>query len=144
MEGMRRRNEFANDIVQLRKIGLKNDWSGPYEKSVSSSIIWENKVILVTDIHLRIVFATKNIFDMNGYRPEEVMGKNPRIFQGPLTEHEEKKRISIALANQLNFESTLSNYRKDGTIYKCHVQGYPLFTPKQKLVNLIAFERQVR
>ena len=140
LEGMERRMEFAKDIAALKKLMKAKDWHPFLNWSPDTSLIWENKTILVTGTDLKIELATKNIYQMNGYQPAEVIGRSPRMFQGKDTSLEMRKEIKIAIENQLPFQSSIINYRKDRSLYTCNIEAYPVFNSQQKLVNFIAFE----
>ncbi|WP_222940961.1 PAS domain-containing protein [Flavobacterium macrobrachii] len=126
------------DVANLNEIAKKNDWNinWNFQQELSN-----DTVIVVTDNHLKIVFASKNIEEMNGYKPNEVIGKNPKMFQGKLTNSDTSKEISIAIKEQRSFNKTIINYCKDGSLYKCHIKGYPIFDKTGKLKNFIAFEK---
>ena len=80
---------------------------------------------------------------MSQYRPEEIVGKNPKMFQGDLTSNSTLKIVSKAVRAKNPFEVTVVNYRKDGTTYNCKIQGEPVFDHNGKVVNFIAFEKEV-
>ena len=140
MEGTARRKEFAEDITALQNLMTVNCWHSMLERSVDNCIVWENKVIVVTNPALQIVWATKNIYEMNGYKPYEVIGKHPKMFQGEATTIESRAKIKSAINRQSPFECNILNYRKDGAVYNCHIEGYPGFNKQGKLINFIALE----
>jgi PAS domain S-box-containing protein len=140
MEGNARRKEFAEDITALQNLMTANCWRSIPQRSVDNCIVWENKVIVVTNPALQIVWATKNMYEMNGYKPNEVIGKHPKMFQGEATTIESRAKIKSAINSQSSFECNILNYRKDGTIYNCHIEGYPIFNKQGTLINYIAFE----
>lgn len=139
LEGLQRRILLSKDIELMQKIIRKNQW---HDLPVSpiNTLIWENKVIIITDSKLNIISATENIVAMNGYSQDEVIGKSPKLFQGDKTEASARKLIKMAVNNEHKFESIITNYKKDGTIYKCHIEGYPVFNKQGNLVNFIALE----
>ncbi|MEM8998719.1 MAG: PAS domain-containing protein [Bacteroidota bacterium] len=130
-----------NDISRLIDLSKENNWKHP--SAFKDEILDKNHVIVVTDLHLNIVHATHNIYDMNGYRPEEILGKQPKIFQGKDTCQRTIKSIANAIKNEVPFETIILNYRKDGTPYKCWIKGTPIRDEQNKLVNFIAYEREV-
>lgn len=139
-EGLNRRLEFAKDMTNLQHIIKKNDWNLLSERSLDNSIVWENKAMLVTNLDLKIVLATKNIIEMGGYRPLELIGKSPRMFQGKATTEQSRNIIRQAVEKHIPFITDIVNYRKDGSIYNCHIEGYPIFNKKGHLVNFVALE----
>lgn len=129
------RNDLS-DAYNLNNISLSNRWKGNW----NFSEVLQEKVIVVTDIALNIVFASHNILEMTGYLPEEVIGKNPKIFQGEATSQEALDDIRIAIKERKPFKKTLLNYKKNGDAYLCQIEAYPIFNSKKQLTNFIAFE----
>ncbi len=130
-----------NDVTTLQQISKQQSWEKSF--SFNEEILQKEHIIVVTDTNLRIVHATKNIYDMNGYRPEEIKGLQPKIFQGPKTCAETASKIAIAVQNHQPFEAVILNYRKDGSHYNCWIKGGPVRNTTGEVVNFIAFEREV-
>ena len=64
----------------------------------------------------RIVWASRGYERMTGYTPEEMVGRTPRLFQGPLTDRAVLSRVRTALeAGEALSDVRAINYRKDGT-----------------------------
>ena len=64
----------------------------------------------------RIVWASKGYERMTGYRSAELIGRTPRVFQGPQTDRRVLDRIRTALeAKEALRDIRTVNYRKDGT-----------------------------
>ncbi|MEK6152998.1 PAS domain-containing protein [Flavobacteriaceae bacterium 3-367] len=131
----------AKDICGLNRLAQDNQWS--YTGKFDRALTEKEHVIVVTDVELNIVYATHNISKMNGYPQAEIMGKKPKMFQGKDTCKDTARYISKAVRNKLPFEATLLNYRKNGEPYNCWIKGEPIFDGKGKLVNFIAYEREV-
>ncbi len=129
------------DVQLLTDLADKNNWT--HVLDLNNDLINKEQVIVVTDAELNIVHATKNIHAMNGYMPDEIIGKKPKMFQGVGTSKETTAYISKAVKNKSSFEATILNYRKDGTPYNCYIKGSPVFNEKGKLINFIAYEREV-
>ena len=139
MQGYHTRMEYADDLKMLKKFRMEKSIVMP-DVALDNTLLWENKVIVITDCNLRIIHATQNIFDMSGYKPQEVIGKKPDIFQGEKTTSEERNVIRIAVDAQKPFDTIITNYKKDGTMYKCHIEAYPVFNRRGECVNFIAVE----
>ena len=140
MEGTSRRTEFNKDITALQNLMKVHNWHLIMERTIDNCIVWENKTILVTNPALQIILATKNIYQMNGYKPEEVIGKHPKMFQGEETSITSREIIKVAIDKQLPFDCNIINYRKDRTLYTCHIECYPIINKKGQLVNYLALE----
>ncbi len=132
---------FYSDLVAFDALAADNKWAS--SRDIAKALLEKEQIVVVTDIHQNIVRASHNIFGMNGYSQEEIIGLKPKIFQGPDTCRKTTSYISRAISNRESFEATLLNYRKDGSPYKCWIKGEPVFDTKGKVVNFIAFEREV-
>jgi len=79
LEGFHRRLYLADDLKMMQKIMNGRGWHQPLI-SVENILVWENKVIVITDSKLKIIHSTKNMLAMNGYSQNEVTGKSPKMF----------------------------------------------------------------
>ncbi|HDZ14197.1 hypothetical protein LCGC14_0951380 [marine sediment metagenome] len=129
------------DVESLRRLSEDNKWS--YSLKFKEALIRKEQVLLITDTQLTIVHATHNIEVMNGYSPNEVIGKSPKMFQGTQTDKITTTNIGKAVQAQEPFEAVITNYRKDGSTYNCWIKGEPIFDTNGQLVNFIAYEKEV-
>jgi PAS domain S-box-containing protein len=135
-------NELKANFADLKKV---NDISSQFSWNDEGLEIKErikDEVVVITDLNLKIVFASKGIKKMTGYKESEVLGKTPKMFQGPATCETALKEIREAIKLQIPFEKTIQNYKKDGKTYKCKIKGIPVFNLKGQLSHFIAFERE--
>lgn len=130
-----------NDVVKFKRLAEANSWSSTI--SFKNEILDKCHIIVVTDASLNIVHASQNIHKMNGYTVEEIIGKKPKMFQGELTCKETAAKIGKAVKSKTPFETTILNYRKDGSTYNCWIKGAPIKDNKGNVVNFIAFEKEV-
>lgn len=129
------------DVQNLSSLSKEGKWKTVFP--FQQEIIDKNHTVVVTDADVNIVYATQNMYFMNGYKPDEIIGKKPKIFQGEDTCQETTKLISKAIRNRTPFEVVLVNYKKNGAPYQCEIKGAPIWDKDGKLVNFIAFEKEV-
>lgn len=127
------------DLKKVDKISNRFKWNDE-NLEIKNRIL--DEVILVTDANLKIVFASNGIKKMTGYTESEIIGKTPKMFQGPKTSEIVLNEIRTAIELQIPFEKTLDNYKKDGKIYKCKINSVPIFNLKGELSHFIAFESE--
>lgn len=130
-------SEALRDLNSLLQFASLHRWIIDEEVK---ALLSPRTVIVVTDPDIKIVFATQNIIDMNGFTAEEVIGRSPKSFQGKETDPAVNIRIRQAIDEKTPFEETLVNYLKDGTTYACHIKGFPVFDTEGNLAHFIAFE----
>lgn len=139
LQNLSQAKKFQEDLTYLKKLTTK--------AKIESDIIneyAENKfVVVVTDLDLNIEYATYNMVDMTGYRPEEVIGKTPKIFQGPKTDSEISKAIRRKVEAREKFEYTIVNYKKDNSVYDCCIKGFPVYDRLGNVIKFIALEEEV-
>ena len=128
---------FKNDLDALSKISKKWDFENIYQRE----LINNKSVIVVTDVDLKIVYATANIKGMSGYEADEVIGNSPKMFQGKDTNDKVLSVIREAIDQHKPFEVSILNYKKDNSTYICDIKGFPVHDKKGKLINYIAFEK---
>ena len=118
---------------------IQVNWS---EKINYSKLKKNNPVaVLVTDANLKIVFASSNIIDMNGYDYKEIIGNSPKMFQGSETSLTTTMKIRKAIGNREPFHAIVLNYKKNGETYFCEIEAYPKFNTNGTFLNYIAFEK---
>nr|WP_294786607.1 PAS domain-containing protein [uncultured Flavobacterium sp.] len=130
---------LSEDLEKVNEISNQFTWD---EKKLNIRERIKEEVVVITDLNLKIVFASSGIKKMTGYKQEEVLGNTPRMFQGPATSKKDLKEISEAVKNKISFEKTLENYRKNGNTYKCKIEGSPIYNLNGEVSHFIAFEKQ--
>ncbi|MGB5720263.1 MAG: PAS domain-containing protein [Woeseiaceae bacterium] len=99
--------------------------------------------ILITDATARtkILYANKAFKSLTGYSPADVLGKTPKILQGPATDKKVIARLAETLSAGGRFEGKAINYRKDGTPFLMHWRVVPVKLGKNTKVWL-AIQRE--
>ena len=91
----------------------------------------------------RIVYVNKAFTQMTGYTAADVIGKSPRILQGPKSDKVELKRLGEAIRNWEPCEITTINYKKSGEAFWVNLSVKPVADEKGWFTHLIAIERDV-
>lgn len=139
MASHNRRLLQMESLQEVKTFARQQQWR--IDWNLEQLVVGEQRVVLVTDTAQVIQFATPNLITMNGYSPEEVIGRQPKMFQGKDTEPEVKEQIREAIIRRIPFKGSILNYRKDGTPYQCFVEEYPVWNRSGELVHFVAFEK---
>jgi two-component system cell cycle sensor histidine kinase/response regulator CckA len=104
--------------------------------------------VMITDAELnlpgpKIIFVNSAFTRMTGYNEDEVIGKTPRIFQGPRTDRKVMDRLRQDLEHGKVFEGETVNYRKDGSEFDLEWQIAPLRETRGKITHFVAIQRDV-
>ena len=99
--------------------------------------------VLITDASAegKIIYVNKSFKNLTGYDPTEIIGKTPRILQGPGTNPKVIARLSDALTSGKKFEGKAINYKKDGTPFIMYWRVLPIKLGK-KIVAWVAIQRE--
>ena len=88
---------------------------------LQSVVVNTNDAVLITDAEPidepgpRIIYVNEAFTRTTGYTLEEVIGKTPRILQGPKTNRQALAKVRRALATWQPVTVETINYRKDGS-----------------------------
>jgi diguanylate cyclase (GGDEF)-like protein/PAS domain S-box-containing protein len=90
-----------------------------------------------------IVYANPAFCRMTGYSEDELIGRTPRILQGPRTGRALLDRLREALAHGQPFSARTVNYRKDGTPYDVEWSISPVRGPGGRVTHYVSVQRDV-
>ena len=91
----------------------------------------------------RIEYVNAAFTRITAYGAEEVLGKSPRMFQGPGTDRVTLDRLRTALEQGKSFFGTAVNYRKDGTEYVNEWLINPSRNAEGRIVRWVSAQRDV-
>ncbi len=106
-------------------------------------------IVLITDAEPiddpgpRIVYVNDAFERRTGYRREEVLGKTPRILQGPGTQRDALDRIRAALTEWKPVREELINYTKSGEEFWLELDIVPVSDSDGIFTHWIAIERDI-
>lgn len=89
------------------------------------------------------VFVNEAFERRTGYKPEEVIGKTPRILQGPKTDRAELDRIRRALQKWEPVRAQLINYTKSGEEFWLELDIVPIPNESGWFTHWVAVERDI-
>ncbi len=104
----------------------------------------ESVIIITADVDLpgpEIVFVNPAFTQVTGYTSEEVLGKTPRILQGPKTDRTIMDDVRARLTKGEEFEGEVVNYRKDGSEFILAWNISPIRDEDGRITHFIGFQR---
>lgn len=105
-------------------------------------------VVVVTDCQLdppgpRIVYVNAAITRLCGYQPHELLGRSPRLLQGPDTDPGTLRRIHDALHRREAVEAELLNYTREGRPYWVAMHITPVLDKHGVCTHFVGIERDI-
>ena len=127
------------EVERLSKFQHKFNWDFQIEETLFKN---EYKAIVVTDKNQNIVWVNEGFKDMTGYSLSFVKNKNPKLLQGEKTSKEALKKLKEELSKESICETSMVNYRKDGSEYMCDIKIYPIHNVNNKVEHYLALENE--
>ena len=114
---------------------------------LQSVVINTNDAVIITEAEPidsggpRILYANQAFTAVTGYQPYEVVGKTPRILQGPKTNRTELDKVRTALSQWESITVEVINYRKDGSEFWNEFSLVPVADQNGLYTHWIAVQR---
>jgi diguanylate cyclase (GGDEF)-like protein/PAS domain S-box-containing protein len=104
--------------------------------------------IIITDTNLispgpSIVYVNPAFERLSGYSSKDVIGKNPRMLQGPKTDPEARERMRAALQAERAVLEHIVNYDPKGNPYWVEINIEPMLNEAGELTNFVATQRDI-
>lgn len=104
-----------------------------------------NAVVITTGDVANPLFVYVNaaFCEMTGYSQDDILGKNPKILQGPLTDFKEITRLKACLNAGEHFHGSAVNYRKDRSAYHVEWNISPIFDEAGEINYFVSFQKDI-
>jgi len=146
--------EFADDGSPVRLSGTVLDITERKAqenrlKVLSEAVQQAKEAVLITEAAPldapgpEIVYVNEACEAMTGYSEAEVLGKTPRIVQGPETERAVLDSLRTALEAGEEWEGETVNYRKDGDSYRVQWNVSPVRGEDGEIEYWVSVQRDV-
>lgn len=116
---------------------------------LESVVVHCDEVVIITELDPlaepgpRILYVNPAFTRVTGYTPGEVIGRSPRLLQGPATDRGELDRIRARLSRHEPVQAELINYGKDGTEYWIEINIVPVHNEAGQPLHAIAIQRDI-
>lgn len=134
------------DITEEQKLKKQKSELTEMNKLLADVLDHTGIGITITDPHQEdnpIIYHNKGFENLTGYGPDEILGKNCRFLQGPLTSKDTKRVIREKVANQEEVKVEILNYRKDQTTFWNEVCINPVLTEQGEVSHFIGIQMDV-
>lgn len=92
---------------------------------------------------LRILYVNEAFTQMTGYSLQEVLGKSPRLLQGPKTDIKTINQIRAALIAKQPVQVELINYHKNGSELWVEMSITPVVDVQGEYSHFVAIQRNI-
>lgn len=147
--------KYSKDEDSFEK--LKNEFEKIYKEKetakqnlslLESAIRSDYDSIIITELTLeepgpKIVYVNDGFTKMTGYSREEVIGKTPRILQGPKTDRAVLDKLKERLKEGQAFFGHTVNYKKDGTEFINQWDIHPLTNSEGEITHWVSYQHDI-
>lgn len=127
---------YTNDITERKLMEKELKKLSLVAKKTSNSVI-------ITDINRNIIWANEGFTKTTGYNLEEVIGKNPSMFQFEETDIQTIMSVKESLKKEIPIRFEILNKGKYDHIYWLDVEIQPLFDTKNNLTGFMGMQTDI-
>lgn len=146
--------EFGDDGAPVRFAGTVLDVTDRKQRErelrvLSEAVAQARESIVITEAEPidepgpRIRYVNAAFETMTGYSADEIVGKTPRVLQGPETSREALDSIRSALERGEGWRGETVNYEKDGTPYMVEWNVAPVRGAEGTIEHWVSVQRDV-
>ena len=114
---------------------------------LEETVVNAHDAVVITKADLtngpEIIYVNRAFTRLTGYEEHEVLGKTPRMLQGPNTDRDVLDRLKRNLSNGRPFKGELLNYTKDGDPYWLEISIVPIKDETGTVTHFTAIERNI-
>lgn len=136
----------TEDLAVYFRDVTENMRTAHHRRLLDMAITNLGEIILITEMTgdgPRTIYVNDAITRMTGYTPEEVVGRNPKMFQGPDSEGPGLERLRAAIAAQRDEKVRLLNYTRSGTPFWVELTLSPVWDDAGRCTHFIAVQRDI-
>ncbi|MGM0766639.1 MAG: sensor domain-containing diguanylate cyclase [Pseudomonadota bacterium] len=99
--------------------------------------------VVITDWEANILYANPAFCNMTGYKLTELIGQNPKMLQGPLTDMSVIEKLRTDLEKKGSFFGSTINYRKSGQPYLVEWTITPVSNDSGEVRHFISIQKDI-
>ncbi len=124
------------DITKVRHVEeTLNNLSQAVEQSPVS--------IVITDVKGDIEYGNPTVFKLTGYKPEELLGQNPRIFKSGETTTAEYRNLWETIRSGHEWKGAFHNKKKNGELYWESASISPVKNANGEIIHFLAIKEDI-
>ena len=131
----------SRDVTETRRLQQK-------VQLLATAIEEVEMAVLITGPNLdvpgpEICYVNEAMTEMTGYREAELLGRTPRLLQGPQTDRELLSELKACLARGEAFVGETVNYRKDETPYHVRWRITPILDEAGEITHFVSVQQDI-
>lgn len=112
-------------------------------KKLSTAIDSSIVAVVITDKDANIEYVNKKFTDITGYSSDEVLGRNPRIWQSASQTKEKYETLWKTILSGDTWTGEFENVKKDGTKYYEKAIISPVFDNHNQITHFVSIKEDI-
>ncbi len=138
-----KKKELVETFLSQSSLILQRKFFEEKNKDLANIVTQSDEAIIQTNLNLEIIYMNPKAEQLFGYQLEEVINKNPEIFNAEKTAPEIQKHIHKTVSQGRTFSGVIRNKRKDGSIFWCQMKISALFNEHGTMYGYMSSQRDV-
>ncbi|MBI4788338.1 MAG: PAS domain S-box protein [Chloroflexi bacterium] len=132
----------------LRSLGMVQDITEREQteeklRQLSLAVDQSPASVVMTDLAGNIEYINPKFSQLTGYRPEEVIGKNPRALKSGLTPRETYAQLWRTIRAGREWHGEFINRKKNGELYHEDARISPIVNPEGRITHYLAVKEDI-
>ena len=118
----------------------------PGKALLENIFLQSSNVIAITNAdvdNLKFEYVNPAFLEMTGYSLTEVIGKSPKMLQGPKTKRDMTRKLKESCKKGEPFRGDNINYKKDGSVYAVGWTVTPIKDDLGKIINFLSIQKDI-
>lgn len=112
-------------------------------RKLSGAIEQSPVSVIITDLEGKIEYVNEAVIKLTGYSPEELIGKNPRIFSSGEKPEEVYKSLWETISSGNEWNGEFHNKKKTGELYWESASISPILDEKEEMTHYLAVKEDI-
>lgn len=112
-------------------------------RKLSQSVEQSPTIVIITDLKGKIEYVNPKFYEVTGYSPAEVIGKNPRFLKSGNTPVKVYKSLWKTITSGKEWHGEFHNRKKNGELYWESANIFPLKNEHGKITHFIGMKEDI-
>jgi PAS domain S-box-containing protein len=135
--------ELIQQFQESNKINKKLEIEKESRRKLEIIALKTHSAVILTNNKQEIEWVNESFIQLTGYQLAELIGKNPRIFQGEGTDKQTISRIAKGLKKKQEVREVILNYHKNGSPYWVELSITPVLDDQGNITHFISIQQDV-
>lgn len=99
--------------------------------------------VITTDLNGKIIYVNQAMEKLYGYKPEELIGKNPGMLNAEPNMDEIQREIIDTTRQEKVWKGELLNKKENGVLFYVHASIYPVLDREGNFIAFVGFQEDI-